>query len=162
MSDILLAAAALAVGLFGGALLARRLHAAFGRGARRHASVDDRPMAASHLVRALERQIEEHQRYGSEFSLIYLEFEESDSEVVARVGYTLRTCTRLVDEVGYAANRVVVVLPHIGPSDCAAAAKRLSQEISAAASGDGYTMATASYPRDKADIEQLLERLGRV
>lgn len=165
MSEALLSLAALAAGLLGGIVLSRRLGAAFiggagvGRGGK-GAAGGEPPAAAAHLARTLMKQLEEHHRYGSQFSIIYLEFPPDDKEVVALVGYTLRTCTRLVDEVGYTGNRVVVVLPHIGPEDCAAATKRLAGEIAKAAGGDRYTVATASYPRDSKDIEELVAKLS--
>lgn len=157
--EMISAAAALLVGLALGVLIGRySLRSAEG-GADGIAGALPMLLDPGVLAHVLSRQVEEYKRYGSEFSLIYGEVGSENPSLVQEVAERLRRAVRIVDEIGFAGRRVIIVLPHTSAEGCRAAAKRLSEVVEPLLRGARFQITCASHPDNESDILGLIDAL---
>lgn len=157
--ELMSAAAALLVGLALGVLMGRySLRSAEGR-AEGIAGALPMLLEPGVLAHVLSRQVEEYKRYGSEFSLIYGEVGSENPNLVREAAERLRRAVRIVDEIGFAGRRVIIVLPHTSSEGCHAAAKRLSAVVEPVLGDAGFHVTCASHPGNESEILGLVDAL---
>lgn len=138
--------------------------------------VDDETQVgnARFLYREIKRCILEHDRYGKPFSLVIFSF---DPDLISRMWgrerrllrdvavNVLKTDTRAVDELARVENRLVVLLPNVGPEGARTCGARLQGKIKGmlpARDEEGpaeVQLSICSYPEDRQAVEGLLAEL---
>lgn len=157
--ELMSAAAALLVGLALGVVIGRySLRSAEG-GADGIAGALPMLLDPGVLAHVLSRQVEEYKRYGSEFSLIYGEVGTEDPDLVRDVAERLRRAVRIVDEIGFAGRRVIIVLPHTSSEGARAAARRLAAVVEPTLKGAALQMTHSSHPENESEIVGLIDAL---
>lgn len=129
---------------------------------------------ARFLHREVRRRILEHERYGKPFSLVIFSF---DSDYLSRMWRrevsvlrgisvnVLKSDTRAVDELARVGNRLVVLLPNVGPEGARACAARLQEKIQGILARWGekgpatVQVSIFSFPEDRGAVEGLQAEL---
>ncbi|MBC7253663.1 MAG: diguanylate cyclase [Actinobacteria bacterium] len=139
--------------------------------------VDDETQVgnARFLRREIEQRVLEHERYGKPFSLVFFSFDPALLSRTRGRGASLlrdvtvnvlKNDTRAVDELARVGDRLVVLLPNVGPEGARACAARLQDKIQGILRGreeEGPAAArtsTFSYPEDREAVEDILAELG--
>ncbi|MDI7253288.1 MAG: hypothetical protein QME89_12150 [Actinomycetota bacterium] len=140
--------------------------------------VDDETQVgnARFLHREIRHRILEHERYGKPFSLVIFSFDPAllsrmrSREVKILRDITvnvLKSDTRAVDELARVENRLVVLLPNVGPEGARACGARLGDKINGMLTGrekEGpaeVRVTVSSYPEDRETIEGFLTELAK-
>ncbi len=138
--------------------------------------VDDETQVgnARFLRREIEHRILEHERYGKPFSLVVFAFDPGLLSRMKSQGASLlrhvtvnvlKSDTRAVDELARVGDRMVVLLPNVGPEGARACASRLQEKIHGvlpAREGEGpaeVRVTVSSYPEDREAVEVFLAEL---
>ncbi|MGQ9474545.1 MAG: GGDEF domain-containing protein [Actinomycetota bacterium] len=123
---------------------------------------------ARFLRREVGRRILEQERYGKPFSLVIFSFDPAYLSQMRRRGVSvlrdisvnvLKSDTRAVDELARVGERLVVLLPNVGPGGARACAARLQEKIQEILNrrreeGPATVQANVySYPEDKEVVE---------
>ncbi|WP_287155431.1 hypothetical protein [Candidatus Solincola tengchongensis] len=138
--------------------------------------VDDETQVgnARFLRREIERRVLEHERYGKPFSLVIFSFDPAlisrmrsrERRILRDVAVNvLKPDTRAVDEVARVENRLVVLLPNVGPEGARTCGARLRGKIDGMLTlreGEepaGVRLTISSYPGDREAVEMFLAEL---
>lgn len=123
---------------------------------------------ARFLHREVGRRILEQERYGKPFSLVIFSFDPASLSQMRRRGISvlrdisvniLKSDTRAVDELARVGERLVVLLPNVGPGGARACATRLQEKIQEILNRRGeegpatVQVSILSYPEDREVVE---------